>query len=119
MNNIYENKFIKSDDDMAELLAGGEFPVLPDALLKEDRYSNGTDVIGFFPKTDKYDAFIMVGIQNFEILETEQYKYSVKDFIKILNKVKEYYKNNPERLEKYEKLIKKYESYIAENQTES
>ena len=138
INNIYENKFIKSDEHMAELLADVEYSNMPNVLLQENKYCDGTDIIRFFPKTDKYDACIIVGIQNFEILETEQYKYSLEHFIQLIRKIMTHIKDTglakydeqlrkiimshegvTERLEKYEQLIRKYESYIAEKQTES
>lgn len=120
MNNIYENKLIKSDDHMAEVLAEVVFYNLPDALLNRERelFFNGCDTARFYPKDDKDEACIIIGIKNFDTFITEQYIYSPEHFIQLIRKIMTHIKDT-KRLEKYEQLIKKYESYIAENQTES
>lgn len=119
MNNIYENKIIESDDHMARVLAYEVgFYYLPDALLNRERFYNGCDAARFYPKDDKDEACIIIGIKNFDTFITEQYIYSPEHFIQLIRKIMTHIKDT-KRLEKYEQLIKKYESCIAENQTES
>lgn len=118
MNNIYENKLIKSDDHMAEVLSERVFIKLPDRLLTDNEFFNGCDTAAFYPKDDKDDACIIIGIKNFDTFVTEQYIYTPEHFIQIIRKIMTHIKDT-KRLEKYEQLIKKYESYIAGNQTES
>lgn len=118
MNNIYENKIIESDDRMAEVLAGSGFDDLPDILLIDEPFANGFAGAVFSPENDKHEAYVAVGIKDFDTCNMEQYVYSPEHFIQIVRKIMTHIKDT-KQLSKYEQLIRKYENYIAENQTES
>ena len=81
------HKLIKSDEQMAKVLAENSFHGMLTQLIDRDFFHNGYDSIRFFI-SGKDKPCVMVGIKNFNTDVTEQYKYTPEEFIDLINKTK-------------------------------
>ena len=79
-------KLIKSDEHMADVLSENNFETLMQQLITKDFFYNGYDSIRLFIDNEN-DSSATIGIKNYKTDITEQYNYQIDDFIKLLDRI--------------------------------
>lgn len=111
---IKKDQYIKSEDAIQKenknisnaitFLSGINFETFLEQLIEKNNWNNGSDIVSFNYSQDDIEN-IQIDVYNFEEGQNIDFTLSKKDFIQVLEKIKDnVLKQNPENKDKIQEL---------------